>query len=59
MKKYITPDMTVRIFSDSTDVIETASVADPNEVPGLKDIPAENKTQVKLSEMAAITKFTF
>ena len=59
MKKYITPNMDIKIFSDSTDVIETASVADPNEVPGLNDIPAANKSQVTLNQMSQITKFTF
>lgn len=57
MKKYITPNMDIRIFSDLT---ETAvSVVTPGEVPGLAGIPEGQKTQVELREMAVITKFTF
>lgn len=58
MKKYITPNMDIRIFSNLTETAESISEATPY-VAGLEGIPDESKTQVTMSEMNEITKFTF
>ena len=59
MKKYITPNMDIRIFSDLTETSEIISGVTQAEVPGLAGIDTNHKVQVNLDKMSAITKFTF
>lgn len=56
MKKYKTPTISIRIFNEIT---ATTDASDITYVQGLNSMPANNKRQVKLSEMEAITKFAF
>ena len=59
MKKYITPNMDIRIFSDITET--TDSSVDPNAeyVTGLKDLDDSARAKVTMTQMKEITKFTF
>lgn len=57
MKKYITPNMDIRIFSDITET--TDSSVEQTYVTGLKDLDKNAKAQVTLEQMSQITKFTF
>lgn len=59
MKKYITPNMNIRIFSDLTETAETTVSVATLYVGGLNNIEANNRAQVNLEAMKAITKFTF
>ena len=60
MKKYITPNMDIRIFMDLTETANpiTSSGATPY-VTGLESISENNRAQVNMTQMAEITKFIF
>ena len=58
MKKYTTPNMTVRLFSNIT---ETTDASLPNQpyVTGLGNIEEQNRAQVRMEQMTEVTQFSF
>lgn len=58
LKKYIAPKIRIRTFINMN-IIETTASTPVNYVPGLNEVDNNNKTRIKLEEMADITQYNF
>lgn len=57
LKRYTTPKMNIKKFIN---IIITTTASNPEVyVPGLRAVDVNNKTKIKLEEMAEITQYNF
>ena len=59
MKKYATPNITIRIFNNAVETTASDPTVQQDYVKALDSIQADNKTRVQLGKMERITKFAF